>query len=303
MIAVGIDLGGTKIEAQIFDAHWGRVTQRRIDTPRDYSGLVAAMADQIAWAGAKAGQVLPVGIAAAGLVNPATGLALTANLAATGHPFPADIAAAAGRPIAYVNDCRALTLSEAIFGAARGMSPAVGLILGTGIGGGVAVQGRLVEGPATLGGEFGHFAIAAAPVVAHGLPIITCGCGRPGCTETLIAGPGLERLTKHLTRRVLSAPQITAAWHTDPDLARVHTIWCELVAEMLKTIAFVIDPACIVIGGGMSHAPGLIEDLTAALRAIQLPGFAIPDIRLAQGGDASGARGAAYAAWQDQAHG
>jgi N-acetylglucosamine kinase len=303
MIAVGIDLGGTKIEAQVFDASWGRVTQRRIDTPRDYPSLVAAMADQIAWAEGQAGNVLPVGIAAAGLVNPATGLALTANLAATGHPFPADIAAAAGRPVTYVNDCRALTLSEAIFGAARGMSPAVGLILGTGIGGGVAVGGRLVEGPATLGGEFGHFAIAAAPVVAHALPIVTCGCGRPGCTETLIAGPGLERLTKHLTGRVLAAPQITAAWATDPGLARVRGIWCALVAEMLKTITFVIDPACIVIGGGMSHAPGLTDDLTRALGAIQLPGFAIPDIRIAEGGDASGARGAAYAAWQEQRHG
>ncbi|MES2145025.1 MAG: ROK family protein [Pseudomonadota bacterium] len=168
MIAVGIDLGGTKIEAQIFDADWTRVAQRRIDTPRDYPGLVAAMADQIAWAGAQGGPRLPVGIAAAGLVNPATGLALTANLAATGHPFPADIAATAGRRVSYVNDCRALTLSEAIFGAARGLSPAVGLILGTGIGGGVAVEGRLVEGPATLGGEFGHFAIAGrGPWPAH----------------------------------------------------------------------------------------------------------------------------------------
>jgi N-acetylglucosamine kinase len=303
MIAVGIDLGGTKIEAQIFDTDWGRVTQRRIDTPRDYPGLVAAMADQIAWADTETGKSLPVGIAAAGLVNPATGLALTANLAATGYPFPADIAAAAGRPVTYVNDCRALTLSEAIFGAARGMSPAVGLILGTGIGGGVAVEGRLVEGPATLGGEFGHFAISAAPVVAHGLPIVTCGCGRPGCTETLIAGPGLERLARHLTGRSLTAPEITAGWRTDPDLARVRAVWCELVAEMLKTIAFVIDPACIVIGGGMSHVMGLTDDLTNALRTIQLPGFAIPDIRIAQGGDASGARGAAYAAWQEQRDG
>lgn len=303
MIAVGIDLGGTKIAAQIFDADWMRLDERRIDTPRDYPGLVAAMADQIAWAGAQAGKALPVGIAAAGLVNPGSGLALTANLAATGHPFPADIAAAAGRAVTYVNDCRALTLSEAMFGAARGMSPAVGLILGTGIGGGVAVRGRLVEGPATLGGEFGHFAIAAAPVVAHGLPIVTCGCGRAGCTETLIAGPGLVRLTRHLTGRTLTAPEITAGRRKDPDLARVWAVWCELVAEMLKTIAFVVDPACIVIGGGMSQVPGLVEDLTKALRAIQLPGFAIPDLRLAQGGDASGARGAAYAAWQERPDG
>jgi N-acetylglucosamine kinase len=299
MTAIGIDLGGTKIEAQVFDASWARVAAQRIDTPGDYPGLLAAMADQIAWAEGQAGHPVPVGIAAAGLVNPATGLAYAANLAAMGHPFPADIDKAVGRHVTYVNDCRALTLSEAIFGAARGMSPAVGLILGTGIGGGVAVGGRLVEGPATLGGEFGHFAIAAAPVVAHGLPIILCGCGRAGCTETLIAGPGIARLAKAMTGRALTAPQITADRVSDPELARVWAVWCELVAEMLKTITFVVDPACIVIGGGMSQAPGLIADLTTALRATQLPGFAIPDLRLAQGGDASGARGAAYAAWQE----
>ncbi len=303
MIAVGIDLGGTKIAAQVFDADWSRVAEHRIDTPRDYAGLVAAMADQIAWADGVAGKALPIGIAAAGLINPATGLALTANLAATGQPFPADIAAAAGRAVTYVNDCRALTLSEAIFGAARGMSPAVGLILGTGIGGGVAVQGHLVEGPAALGGEFGHFAIAAAPVVAHGLPIVTCGCGRPGCTETLIAGPGLQRLTLHLTGRIMTAPDIAAGRFADPDLARVWAVWCGLVAEMLKTICLVVDPACIVIGGGLSQAPGVIGDLTLALRAIQLPGFSTPDLRLAQGGDASGARGAAYAGWQAHRNG
>lgn len=303
MIAVGIDLGGTKIEAQIFAADWSRVDSRRVATPTDYAGLVAAMTDQIGWAEARAGLALPVGVAAAGLVNPATGLAYTANLAAMGHPFPADIAASAGRSITYVNDCRALTLSEAVFGAARGMSPAVGLILGTGIGGGVAVQGRLVEGPATLGGEFGHFAIAAAPVVAHGLPIIICGCGRPGCTETLIAGPGIARLAKALTGRDLTAPEIATGRLIDPDLARVWSVWCELVAEMLKTICFVVDPACIVMGGGMSNVAGVIDDLTRALQATQLPGFAVPELRLAQGGEASGARGAAYAAWQEAGHG
>ncbi|MES2145026.1 MAG: ROK family protein [Pseudomonadota bacterium] len=113
----------------------------------------------------------------------------------------------------------------------------------------------------------------------------------------------MERLTRHLTGRTLTAPAITAEWRDDPDLIRVRAVWGELVAEMLKTIVFVIDPACIVIGGGMSRAPGLTDDLTEALRAIQLPGFAVPDIRIAQGGDASGARGAAYAAWQDEHHG
>lgn len=297
MIAAGIDLGGTKIEAQLFDADWALVDRRRIATPGDYPALVAAMADQIAWIETH-GPRLPVGISAAGLVNPATGLALTANLAATGKPFPADIAKAARRPVTYINDCRALTLSEAVFGAAKGQSPAVGLILGTGIGGGVAIDGRLVPGPSGTGGEFGHFALPAGPIAAHGLPVPACGCGRLGCTETLIAGPGLTRIALHLTGQPLTPPEI-AARRNEPAIARVFAVWVELLAELLKTITLVIDPACIVLGGGLSQIAGLIPALDTALKATQLPGFAIPRLALAQGGDASGARGAAYAALQE----
>ncbi len=170
MIAAGIDLGGTKIEAQVFGADWSLAQRRRIDTPRDYAGLVAAMADQIAWITSLGDREIPVGISAAGLINPDTGLALTANLPATGKPFPTDIAAASGHLVTYINDCRAFILSEATFGAARGASPALGLILGTGIAGGVVVGGRLMSGHAMVGGEFGHFPISAGPVVAHGLP-------------------------------------------------------------------------------------------------------------------------------------
>lgn len=302
MIAGGIDLGGTKIEAQVFADDWSLSQRHRIETPKDYSGLVDAVAAQIRWIERQAGAI-PIGIAAAGLVNPATGLALTANLPATGQPFPADIAAATGRRVTYVNDCRALTLSEAVFGAARGASPAIGLIIGTGIGGGVAVSGRLVEGPATLGGEFGHFALAAAPVLEHGLPVIRCGCGRVGCTETLISGPGLSRIVLHKTGQQMTPPEVVAARKTDTNIAECWAIWCDLVAEMLLTLCLTIDPACIVLGGGLSQAEGVIPDLSAALRRAQLAGFAIPALRLAEGGDASGARGAAYAAVQaEEAH-
>ena len=152
MIAAGIDLGGTKIEAQVFDSGWNRVGSRRVATPQTYDALVAAMVDQIAWVDGLGQPGLPIGVAAAGLINPATGLALTANLPATGRPFPADIAATAGRPITYVNDCRAQALSEAMFGAARGFGSALALNLGTGLAGGIVVAGKLLPGPTGLGG-------------------------------------------------------------------------------------------------------------------------------------------------------
>ena len=301
MIAAGIDLGGTKIEAQIFATDWTVMDRRRIETPHDYNGLVAAMADQIAWIDATTGRAPPVGVAAAGLVNPATGHAYTANLPATGHPFPADISRAAGRPVTYINDCRALTLSEAIFGAAQGMSPVVGLIIGTGIGGGVAVNGKLIIGPAMVGGEFGHTYAPAHLVGQYGLPVVRCGCGRMGCVETLIAGPGLTRIAKTITGQAMSPHEVVAAKAKDQKTALAYSIWCELVAELLMTLSFTIDPAAIVLGGGLSKIPGLVADLTAAQSRAQLPGFVIPEIMLAQAGDASGARGAAYAAVQ--AHG
>lgn len=301
--AVGIDIGGTKIEAQLFDEAWKIADRRRIETPRDYPALVQAVAGLIGWADAGGAKDKPVGIGAAGLVNPATGLALTANLCASGQPFPADIAAAAGRPVFYYNDCRTLALSEAVFGAGRGMRVVVGLIIGTGIGGGIAIDGALVPGPAMVGGEFGHMSAPAHLVAAHGLPVVACGCGRRGCTETLISGPGLERIAQTLTGTARTAPQIAASRASDPGAARIWSVWCDLVADLLMTLTLTIDPDCIVLGGGLSKAEGLIHDLTAALGRAQLAGFAIPQLLLAQGGDTSGARGAAYAAWQEARHG
>jgi N-acetylglucosamine kinase len=298
MIAAGIDLGGTKIEAQLFDSGWNRVESRRIATPKTYEALVAAMVDQINWIAALSGLV-PVGISAAGLVNPDTGLALTANLPASGRPFPADIAAAAGRKIIYVNDCRAQALSEAMFGAARGFATAMGLNLGTGLAGGIVVNGKLMPSPSGTGGEFGHFPLAAAPMVRHALPVLPCGCGRLGCTETLIAGPGLARIVKLKTGRDLSPPEITAQRHHDADIARCWAIWLELLVDLLITLTLTVDPACVVLGGGLARAGGLVDELSAALRTAQLGGYNIPVIRLAEGGDATGARGAAYAAFEE----
>ena len=206
MNAIGIDLGGTKMEAQVFDDAWSVAARRRRDTPKDYAELVTELADLIRWADAQTSGTVPVGIGAAGLVNPKTGLALTANLVATGQPFPADIARTVERPVTYVNDCRALALSEAIFGQGKGRRTVMALILGTGVGGGIAVDGSILQGPTHTGGEFGHTSAPAHLVAKHDLPIWRCGCGRMGCIETYIAGPGLARLAKHIL--VVSKPTL-----------------------------------------------------------------------------------------------
>ena len=299
-IAAGIDLGGTKIEAQVFAADWSLAARQRWPTPKDYPALVQAMAAAIRWCETHGN--FPIGISAAGLVHPETGDALTSNLPATGKPFPADIATAAQRKIAWINDCRALTLSEATLGAAKGADPAVGLILGTGVAGGVVTGGKLLPSPAATGGEFGHFPLAAPPIAAHNLPILTCGCGRLGCAETYLSAPGLSRIAAHLTGQTHSPETIVADRATTPAFAMAWDIWLDLATEFLVTLCFTLDPQVIVLGGGLSRAPGLAEDLTRRLAQATLKGFPIPSIRLAEGGDASGARGAALHAINEATH-
>lgn len=299
-IASGIDLGGTKIEAQVFAPDWELRARNRWPTPRDYPTLVKALVQAIRWC--ETHGPAPIGISAAGLINPETGLALTSNLSATGKPFPADIATAAGRPIAWINDCRALTLSEAMLGAARRADPAVGLILGTGVAGGVVTGGKLLPSPAQTGGEFGHFPLAAPPLVAHNLPILTCGCGRVGCVETYLSAPGLSRITSHLTGADHTPETIVQGRAVNPAFARAWDIWLDLATEFLITLCLTVDPEVIVLGGGLSRAPGLIDDLTRHLKIASLGGFPIPAIRLAEGGDASGARGAALHALNEAQH-
>ena len=296
MNAIGIDLGGTKMEAQVFDDAWSVAARRRRDTPKDYEELVTELADLIRWADAQTSGTLPVGIGAAGLVNPKTGLARTANLVATGQPFPADIARTVERPVTYVNDCRALALSEAIFGRGKGHHTVMALVLGTGVGGGIAVDGSILQGPTHTGGEFGHTSAPAHLVAKHDLPIWRCGCGRMGCIETYIAGPGLARLAKHILGTDLTTVEIAA--RRDIDTGPVWQVWCDFGADLLHSLTLTADPDLIVLGGGLTHIDGLVEDLSGTARRAQIGDFAVPEIVLAQGGDTSGARGAAYAAWQ-----
>lgn len=301
MIAAGIDLGGTKIELQIFGGDWKVVERRRVETPQVYSDLVGEIVNLVAWANAQSGRNLPVGIGAAGLINPATGLALTANLCASGKPLHRDLIEAAGRDLTYVNDCRALALSEAIFGAGREYTKVLSLILGTGVGGGLAIDGKIFSGPSMTGGEFGHISAPAHLVAEYDLPIVKCGCGRMGCVETYIAGPGMSRIAQSIMGEAVSPPEIIAQRDTNPKAQKTWEIWCEITADLLRSLILSVDPDVIIVGGGLSKIEGVTLALAEATERAQFPEFSVPPIVLAQGGDASGARGAAYAAFQEVA--
>ncbi|WP_019954698.1 ROK family protein [Yoonia vestfoldensis] len=298
MMALGVDLGGTKIEAQLFAEDWRLLDRSRVDTPATYPALLQTLLDLVAWADLRAGVPVAVGIGAAGAVNPRDECVLAANLAAHGQPLPTHLSNALARPVTYLNDSRALALSEAVFGAGRPFSSVFALVLGTGVGGGHVRDGHLQTGPSGTAGEVGHISAAAHLVQGLGLPIIDCPCGRRGCIETLISGAGLARLAKAMAGLDLTAPQIVAARASDPALQAVWHVWCALTADLIQTLTLTVDPDCIVLGGGMSDIPEVSMDLTVALARAQFAGFGSPVILRAEGGATSGARGAAHAAWR-----
>lgn len=297
MKSIGIDIGGTKIELQAFDDSFALLSRERISTPADYTGLIDGIVELAQRAEGRIGPV-PLGLSVAGVIDRKTGLALTANLAATGKPFQADLAARIGRDITFVNDCRAMALSEAHLGSGKTAARVLGLVLGTGVGAGFVCNGKLDEGAQGLAGEIGHIAFPAGLARIYGLPVLRCKCGRQGCFETLLSGPGLSNLAHHLTGQSCTAPDIARLRHSDANLSHVWQVWCALLAELLMTTVYTLDPDVVVLGGGLSRIEGLRGDLKQALAAVQMPTMGLPEILLAEGGDATGARGAALAARQ-----
>ncbi len=300
----GIDLGGTKIEARLFDGpDHATVAVRRVPTPTDsYAAMMAALIGQIEWLDAEADtRDMPIGIAVPGLVDPRTGLVFAANVRASGHAVAPDLAARLGRNFAVVNDCRAFALSEAVGGAGDGARVVMGLILGTGVGGGFCIDGALAPRLGGLAVEVGHVALPAAGIARHGLPVLPCGCGRLGCMETYVSGTGLSNLAEQMTgtrRAPEDLVQGTSATGgpENGDAARVLSVWADLAGECLFNIHLMLAPDVIVLGGGLSKMPGVVDRLNAALRRQAFGGMTLPRIALARHGDSSGARGAALLA-------
>ncbi len=299
MMFGGIDLGGTKIEACLFDADLKPVRSRRIATPRSsYAELIDCLDAQYEWLRGEAAVAdLALGVGIPGVTEASTGICLAANLVATGKPLREDLSRRLGFLVPFENDCKCFALSETNGGAGEGYETVFGLILGTGCGGGVCHKGRLVQGNNGLPGEVGHIGIPLSTAVSLKLPLLHCACGRDGCYETLISGPGMVALARHLAGIGVPAEQIAEqAEAGSAELRQVLDGWLELVCELLRTIQVTVDPDCIVLGGGLSRIKGVESKLSRQFLAHHVQGVRTPAILTAKYGDSSGVRGAAMLA-------
>ncbi len=297
---IGIDLGGTKIEIVALDSAGNELLRRRTPTPvGDYAGTVAAIARFVSDAEIEVGPARSIGIGTPGAISPATGLMKNANSTVLiGKPLHRDLETALGREIRLANDADCFALSEATDGAGANARVVFGVILGTGVGGGIVVDGRLVSGPNAIAGEWGHNPLPWP--TTDELPGPRCYCGKHGCIETWLSGPSFARDASSASegRTFADARAVIASAESGDSiaidaLARYH----DRLARALATIVNVLDPGVIVLGGGMSNLRDLAASTQAALRAYAFTDALATRVAHAVHGDSSGVRGAAYL-WQ-----
>jgi len=305
-VRIGIDLGGTKIEGLAMDEAGAELVRLRIPTPQhDYDATVAAIAGVVANLEQQIGSgygKASVGVGIPGTIVAATGLVKNANSTwLNGRPLDVDLQTALGRPIRCANDANCLAVSEATDGAAAGADLVFAVILGTGCGGGVALNGRVHVGPNGLSGEWGHNPLPWA--TEDELPGPHCYCGRCGCIETWISGTGLARDhgTLHpAEERPLTGPEIVAAAERgDADALGSLNRLDSRIGRALASVVNMMDPDVIVIGGGLSKLDRIYTNVPPIMGKYLFGGgeLATP-LRQAKHGDASGVRGAAWL-WEE----
>jgi fructokinase len=293
---IGIDLGGTKIAGVALGDDGETLWSERVPSPSgDYASLIEAVADLVARAERATGRRGSVGIGIPGAVDPATGLVKNANtIVLIGKPFDRDMAARLGRPVRLANDANCLIQSEASDGAAQGSSLAFGVILGTGVGGGLAFHGQLREGPNAIAGEWGHNPLPWP--TSDELPGEKCYCGKRACIETFLSGPGFSRDYQAATGISRTPPEILAAVLAgDAAAAAALARYEDRLARALASVINIIDPDIIVLAGGLSHMTQLYERVPLLWqRHVFSPQAPRTLLKPALHGDASGVRGAAW---------
>ena len=266
---IGVDLGGTKIELIALDDSGREVLRQRVPTPRgDYAATVEAVVSLIGNAEKELKAKGSVGVGIPGALSRVTGLVKNANSTCLiGHDLKDDLEKALGREIRIENDANCFGLSEAVDGAGKGAKVVFGVILGTGVGAGIVVNGEVLVGPNAIAGEWGHNPLSLPR--KEDLPLPDCYCGRKGCIEAYMSGPALQK---------------------DPDMDRYE----ERLARALAGVINILDPDVIVLGGGISNIDRLYANVPVLWRPYVFSDEVATTLAPPVHGDSSGVRGAAW---------
>src|SRR5688572_17504543 len=282
-LRIGIDLGGTKIEALALDAAGREVFRKRVATPRgDYAGTLSILKALVHEAGPGS-----VGVGIPGALSRKTGRVKNANSTwLNGQPLKEDLERELGRAVRIENDANCFALSEAVDGAGKGARVVFGVILGTGVGGGIVVDGRVITGADAIAGEWGHNPLPLPN--GDDLPLPPCYCGRAGCIETYLSGPGLSRDHERRTGQRLRAEEIVALG------GESFGLYAERLARALAGVINLLDPDLIVLGGGMSNVARLYTEVPLLWGRHVFSDRVATRLSPPVHGDSSGVRGAAW---------
>lgn len=286
---IGIDLGGTKIEALALadtGIEQGRI---RIDTPsNNYSELLTCLKELIDTVESTHGRARSIGFGTPGSIAPGTGHMQNSNSTVlNGRELQKDLEQTLGRQVKIANDADCFTLSEATDGAAARFNTVFGVILGTGVGGGLCVNKQLISGPNALTGEWGH-----NPLTVENVEARTCYCGRRGCIESWISGPAITEDHFLQTRERLTAAEIANSESKTANATIERFI--DRLAQALGQVINIADPECIVFGGGLSNIPKIYDELPDRIGPFIMTDVCHTHFVKAQHGDSSGVRGAAW---------
>jgi fructokinase len=292
---IGLDLGGTKIEGVALGDDGAQLARRRVATPRhDYPATLEAMAGLVRDLEAETGRRGSVGVGMPGALSPATGLVKNANSTwLIGQPLDRDLSGLLARPVRFANDANCFALSEAVDGAAAGARVVFGVIVGTGTGGGVVVDRKVLTGKNAIAGEWGHNPL---PWPREGeWPGPACYCGKTGCVETFLSGPGMARDFRQATGEDVEAPEVVVrAGRGDEAAMAALGRYEDRMARALAVVLNILDPDVVVLGGGMSQIARLYETVPRLWQEWAFSDRVDTVLRPPVHGDSSGVRGAAW---------
>ena len=292
---IGIDLGGTKIEVIALDGSGRELFRQRVATPaNDYQKILETISSLVKSAEQNTGQQGSIGIGTPGAISPASGLLRNSNsVCLNNQPVKQDLENLLQRKIRMANDANCFALSEATDGAAQDASVVFGVIVGTGTGAGVVVNGRLLTGPNAIAGEWGHNPLPWPE--DNERPGPDCYCGKQGCIETFLSGPGLSQDYLRQTGNNKNAQQIVALSEQGDELAEtVLQTYENRMARSLAHVINILDPEVVVLGGGMSNIQRLYRNVPEIWGQYVFSDTVLTRLVAPLYGDSSGVRGAAW---------